>query len=78
MPLHLKKKEVSNLLVPICLSSSHVAYSSIRMEPVYMVLGQSAAVAAVMAIDNNVAVQDINYNDLATKLEELNQIIKTK
>ncbi len=73
-----KKKEVTNLLVPICLSSSHVAYSSIRMEPVYMVLGQSAAVAAAMAIDNNVAVQDISYADLATKLEGLNQIIKTQ
>ena len=72
-----KKKEVTNLLVPICLSSSHVAYSSIRMEPVYMILGQSAAVAAAMAIDNNVAVQDISYTDLATKLEGLNQIIKT-
>ncbi|RZK74688.1 MAG: FAD-dependent oxidoreductase, partial [Pedobacter sp.] len=62
----------------ICLSSSHVAYSSIRMEPVYMVIGQSAAVAAAMAIDNNVAVQDISYADLAAKLEGLNQIIKTQ
>ena len=73
-----KRSEVNNLLVPVCLSASHIAFGSIRMEPVYMVLGQSAAVAAVIAIDNNVAVQDINYNDLATKLEELNQIIKTK
>ncbi|MEQ7802103.1 FAD-dependent oxidoreductase [Pedobacter sp. ASV1-7] len=72
-----KKNECTNLLVPLCLSSSHVAYSSIRMEPVYMVLGQSAAVAAVMAIDGNVAVQDVSYTDLATKLEGLNQIIKT-
>jgi hypothetical protein len=63
--------------VPLCLSSSHVAYSSIRMEPVYMVLGQSAAVAAVMAIDGNVAVQDVSYTNLAAKLEGLNQIIKT-
>ncbi len=73
-----RKNEVTNLLVPICLSSSHVAYSSIRMEPVYMVLGQSAAVAAAMAIDQNAAVQDISYPDLAAKLEGLNQIIKTQ
>lgn len=72
-----KKKDCSNLLVPVCLSSSHVAYSTIRMEPVYMVLGQSAAVAAAMAIDNNVAVQDISYDNLAEKLVELNQIIRT-
>jgi hypothetical protein len=71
-----KKEECSNLLVPICLSSSHVAYSSIRMEPVYMVLGQSAAVAAVMAIDNKQAVQDISYDGLAKKLLDLDQIIK--
>lgn len=71
-----KKNECSNLLVPVCLSASHVAFSSIRMEPVYMVLGQSAAVAASMAIDKNAAVQDIAYDKLAEKLLELKQIIK--
>jgi len=71
-----KKNECSNLLVPVCLSASHVAFSSIRMEPVYMVLGQSAAVAASMAIDKNTAVQDIIYDKLAEKLLELKQIIK--
>ncbi|WP_353137919.1 FAD-dependent oxidoreductase [Pseudopedobacter sp.] len=71
-----KKSECSNLLVPICLSASHVAYSSIRMEPVYMVLGQSAAVAASMAIDSNVAVQNVSYDDLSKKLLDLKQIIK--
>lgn len=47
------KEEASNLLVPVCLSASHIAYGSIRMEPVFMVLAQSAAVAACLAIDNN-------------------------
>ncbi|WP_270089159.1 FAD-dependent oxidoreductase [Sphingobacterium sp. SYP-B4668] len=59
-----KKIECSNLLVPICVSASHVAYSSLRMEPTYMVLGQSAACAALIALKYNLAVQDINYNEL--------------
>jgi hypothetical protein len=46
-----KQNECANLLVPVCLSASHIAYGSIRMEPVFMVLGQSAAEAATMAID---------------------------
>ncbi|MBV7529762.1 FAD-dependent oxidoreductase [Chitinophaga sp. sic0106] len=52
-----KKGECENLLVPVCLSASHIAYGSIRMEPVFMVLAQSAATAAVLAIDSNVSVQ---------------------
>ncbi len=63
-----KKQECSNLLVPVCLSSSHVAYGSIRMEPVFMILGQSAGTAAVLAIDEGVAVQDIDYPKLKKKL----------
>ena len=59
-----KKAECENLLVPVCLSASHIAYGSIRMEPVFMVLGQSAAMAAVMAIDKNQAVQDIDISAL--------------
>lgn len=55
-----KKDEIKNLLVPICLSASHIAYGSIRMEPVFMVLAQSAAIAAVQAIEKNIAVQDVN------------------
>jgi hypothetical protein len=58
------KKECKNLLVPVCLSASHIAYGSIRMEPVFMVLGQAAATAAAMAIRNKSAVQDINIQDL--------------
>ena len=55
-----KRQEVTNLLVPVCLSASHIAYGSIRMEPVFMVLGQSAAVAASLSIDEGVDVQDVD------------------
>ena len=63
-----KKNECINLLVPVCLSASHIAYGSIRMEPVFMVLGQSAAVAASMAIDNNCPVQEIDVKTLQRKI----------
>ena len=65
-----KKKECTNLLVPVCLSASHIAYGSIRMEPVFMVLAQSSAVAACLSIDNNQAVQEVN-------IDQLQKIIKT-
>jgi hypothetical protein len=63
-----KKEECQNILVPICLSSSHIAYGSIRMEPVFMILGQSAATAAVQAINSNVSVQDVDYKQLQEQL----------
>jgi hypothetical protein len=63
-----KKNECLNLMVPVCLSASHIAYGSIRMEPVFMVLGQSAAIAAFMAINENVPVQNINIRKLQEKL----------
>ena len=63
-----KKQECSNLVVPVCLSASHIAYGSIRMEPVFMVLGQSAANAACMAIDENVSVQNVDINKLQKTL----------
>lgn len=63
-----KKAECQNLLVPVCLSSSHIAFGSIRMEPVFMILGQSAASAAIQAIDRKVAVQDVNYDTLKEQL----------
>jgi len=59
-----KRNECTNLLVPVCLSSSHVAYGSIRMEPVFMILGQSAGAASVLAIDDGVCVQDVEYSKL--------------
>jgi hypothetical protein len=63
-----KRTECTNLLVPVCLSASHIAYGSIRMEPVFMVLGQSAAMAASMAIDNKCAIQEIDVKALQDKL----------
>ena len=63
-----KKEECSNLLVPLCLSASHVAYGSIRMEPVFMILGQSAGTAAVMAMDEGIVVQDVDYTKLKARL----------
>ena len=70
-----KKDEVQNLLVPVCLSSSHIAYGSIRMEPVFMILGQSAANAACLAIEEKTAVQDIDYAILKERLLNEGQVI---
>ena len=64
------RKECVNLLVPVCLSATHIAYGSIRMEPVFMVLGQSAAMAASMAIDHDCAVQDIDVKVLQQRLTD--------
>jgi len=63
-----KKSECQNLLVPVCVSSSHIAFGSIRMEPVFMILGQSTATAAVQAIDQQRAVQDIDLPQLRDQL----------
>lgn len=63
-----KKSECANLLVPVCMSSSHVAFASIRMEPLYMVLGQSAGTAAALSIDRKEAVQDLPYEVLRKQL----------
>ena len=71
-----KANECSNLLVPVCLSSTHAAYGSIRMEPVYMVLGQSAATAACIAIDANVEVQNVSYKLLEKRLLADKQILQ--
>lgn len=62
------KEECTNLLVPVCLSASHIAFGSIRMEPVFMVLGQSAASAACLAIDENINTQDLEYGLLKDRL----------
>ena len=61
--------ECENLLVPLCLSASHVAHGSIRMEPVFMVLSQSAATAAGVALDDDVSVQEVGYAALRERLE---------
>ena len=63
-----KRAECANLLVPVALSASHVAFGSIRMEPVFMILGQSAGAAASLAIDHRQAVQDVDYAKLEARL----------
>ena len=70
-----KASECTNLLVPVCLSASHIAYGSIRMEPVFMVLGQSAATAAGLAIERNCSVQDIDYATLKQRLLAAGQVL---
>lgn len=64
-----KKEEARNLLVPVCFSASHVAYSSLRMEPQYMILGHAAGVAAAMAIQGKTAVQDVSVPELQKTLK---------
>lgn len=70
-----KAGECPNLLVPVCLSSSHIAYGSIRMEPVFMVLGQSAATAACIAIDDKCDVQKVEYAKLKKRLLTDKQVL---
>ena len=65
-----KREECDNLLVPVCLSASHIAYGSIRMEPVFMLLGQSAAKAACLAIDGGVKVQEVDVTKIQRMYEE--------
>lgn len=71
-----KENECSNLLVPVCLSASHISYGSIRMEPVFMVLGQSAATAACQSIDADVSVQKIDYAKLRERLLADKQVLE--
>ena len=63
-----KEAECKNLFVPVCLSSSHIAFGSIRMEPVFMILGESAATAASIAIDEQINVQQVSYEKLKQQL----------
>ncbi|KPV52061.1 xanthan lyase [Kouleothrix aurantiaca] len=70
-----RRGECENLLVPVCLSSSHIAYGSIRMEPVFMILGQSAAAAANLAIAGGCAVQDVPYSQLREQLQRDGQVL---
>ncbi|GAC1384176.1 MAG: FAD-dependent oxidoreductase [Ginsengibacter sp.] len=65
-----KEAQCKNLLVPVCLSASHIAYGSIRMEPVFMVMGQAAAVAAVLTIDKKISVQQVNVKYIQKLLKE--------
>ena len=71
-----KQSECENLFVPIALSATHIAYGSIRMEPVFMILGQSSATAAVMAIDSKIAVQKVPYAQLREQLLKDGQVLE--
>lgn len=70
-----RRDQCTNLLVPVCLSASHIAYGSIRMEPVFMVLGQSAATAASLSIENDQDVQEIPYESLRLRLARAGQVL---
>jgi hypothetical protein len=70
-----QKGQCENLLVPVCMSASHVAYGSIRMEPQYMIMGHACGLAAVQALRAGKAVQDIDVPALQTKLREQKQVL---
>ena len=69
------REQCRNLLVPVCLSASHIAFGSVRREPVFMVLGESAAVVADIAIEHDNCVQRIPYATIASALEEADQVL---
>lgn len=71
-----KAAECENLLVPLCLSATHIAYGSIRMEPVFMTLGQSAATAAALALEAGVSVQKLDYAKLRARLLADQQVLE--
>jgi len=71
-----KAEDCTNLLVPVCLSSSHIAYGSIRMEPVFMILGQSAGAAAALAHKNKTTVQGVSYEQLKNELLSYGQVLQ--
>jgi len=71
-----KRTEIQNLLVPVCFSASHVAYSSLRMEPQYMILGQAAGVAACLALDRNVPVQEVDPATLTKRLLQQGAVLE--
>ncbi|WP_438448072.1 FAD-dependent oxidoreductase [Gorillibacterium sp. sgz5001074] len=70
-----RKSECTNLIVPVCVSATHAAYGSIRMEPVFMILGQSAAAAAALALDADSIVQHVEYEQLQAVLVQENQVL---
>ena len=70
-----RRGEATNLLVPVALAASHIAYGSIRMEPVFMILGQSAATAAVLSLEAGGAVQDVSYPSLRERLLADGQVL---
>jgi hypothetical protein len=73
-----RRSETDNLLVPVCLSASHAAYYSVRMEPQYMVIGQAAGVAAALAIHSHRGIQDVAVNELQERLRQHGAILHLK
>lgn len=73
-----KRNEATNLLAPVCFSASHVSYSTLRMEPQYMIIGQAAGVAAKLAIEKKVAVQEVDTKALSAKLHEQRAVFEWK
>jgi hypothetical protein len=71
-----QRDECNNLIVPVCVSSSHIAFGSIRMEPVFMILGQSAGTLAAMAIEEKKSIHDIEYDNLKVRLINDGQILQ--
>lgn len=71
-----KGSQCQNLLVPVCLSATHIAYGSIRMEPVFMILGQSAATAACLALENETSVQAVPYSLIRARLIADKQVLE--
>jgi len=71
-----KRTEATNLLVPVAFSATHVAYSTLRMEPQYMIIGQAAGVAATLALDAGTAVQDVDPSALAAKLRKQQAVLE--
>lgn len=71
-----QREECNNLIVPVCVSSSHIAFGSIRMEPVFMILGQSAGTLAAMAINEKKSIHEINYDSLKVQLIKDGQILE--
>jgi len=71
-----KREECMNLIVTVCPSSSHIAFGSIRMEPVFMILGQSAGTVAALALEKNKSIYDLKYEEIRARLETDGQILK--
>jgi hypothetical protein len=71
-----KKSQATNLFVPVCFSASHVTYSTLRMEPQYMMIGQAAGVAAKMAIEKKIAMQEVDTAALAARLRSQGAVME--
>ncbi|MGH9339733.1 MAG: FAD-dependent oxidoreductase [Acidobacteriota bacterium] len=73
-----KRAEAENLLVPVCVSSSHVAYSTLRMEPVYQMLGHAAGLAAMLSLQQGVPPHALDMEKLKDRLQQQGQILAAR